>query len=416
MKIAVIGGGVAGIYSAYVLSKEHEVSLFESNPYLGGHTNTIEVQSNNKTQAIDTGFIVFNTKNYPYFCEFLEHLGIESQNSDMSFGFYNPHLPFYYSSLGFKGLFSQKRNLINLKFLNMLTEIDRFNKAGLQALEEKSLTGKTLKDFILDQQFSNYFISHYLLPMGAAIWSCSYKEIALFPAESFLQFWKNHTMLTVGQRPTWRTVKGGSYSYVNAFKEKFKGKLFLNTPISGIKRSSNIVTISHKNGTEIFDAVILATHADTTLKLLEDPSKDEQRLFSKWSYSNNKTILHTDTSLLPPKKEAWASWNYLYDPNHKDSVSVTYYMNKLQNLNDPTPYLVTLNSIQSIREEHIIKTIHYTHPIYTFDSMATQEPISKLSGTNRTYYCGSYLGYGFHEDAVRSAVEVARKFNLKLKQ
>ena len=415
MKIAVVGGGVSGIVSSFLLSKEHDVTLFEANDYLGGHTNTIPVKTASGTVDVDTGFIVYNSQNYPGFVSFLDQLGVETQDSDMSFGFFNPRENFFYSSVGLSGILAQKRNLFNPKFIHMFYEVKRFNELALSFLNGPDTRSFTLKDFIVQSDFSSYFLDYYLLPMGAAIWSCSYRDVLSFPAYSFLAFWKNHQLLTLGARPTWRTVKGGSFKYVEAFKSHFKGQILLNTPIQRITRHDEGVTIITKEDAVFdYDYVVIATHADQVLKLLAKPTALEKSLFSKWQYSLNHTVLHSDASVMPPKSSAWASWNYSFSSSDASKVSVTYYMNRLQSLSAEEPFLVTLNPYQSIDASKVHKEIMYKHPIFNFDAIETQSKIRSLAGANHTAFCGSYLGHGFHEDAVQSACAVARSFGLSL--
>lgn len=415
MKIAIIGGGVAGVCSAYLLDKHHEVTLFEANSYIGGHTNTITVPHEKEQINVDTGFIVFNTKNYPLFCRFLDQLGVPSQESDMSFGFYDNTQPFYYSSRGVSGLFAQKKQWISPSFYTLIADIYRYNRVAIEALSTHNLAQKTVKDFIIEHQFSSEFTNYYLLPMGAAIWSCSYGDILKFPLRYFLQFWHNHSMLTTGKRPTWRTVSGGSATYIRAFLDTFSGTIKSSTPIHRIERHPNSVTLyDNDNNVYKFDAVVIAAHADQVLPLLANASLKEKQLFSAWRYSNNDTVLHTDTSILPPSQNAWASWNYHFTVQNPEKVGVTYHMNRLQQLTTDQEYLVSLNYTDHIRPDSIIKHITYHHPVYTFESIETQESIKRLSGNHNTYFCGSYLGYGFHEDAVRSAVDVAQQFGISL--
>lgn len=415
MKIAVIGSGVAGITASYILSKEHDVLLFESNEYLGGHTNTIPINSSEGVINVDTGFIVFNSLNYPLFSKLLSCLNVKTKASDMSFGFFTENHSFFYSSRGLRGLFAQKKNILNPQFYTLFLDIFHYHRAALKELKADRMKHKTLKEFIFQERFSKYFIERYLLPMGAAIWSCSYQEILDFPVQYFLQFWNNHHMLTVNQRPVWRVVDGGSFNYINAFKENFSGKIFLNTQLQSIKRFSNSVHCQDTHGNvHSVDAVVIATHANQILPLLQDPSPIETQLFSVWKYSQNKTVLHTDKRLMPKHPDAWASWNYMLSNVSTDQVSVTYHMNRLQSLECKKDYFVTLNPTEDINSNSIIKEITYSHPIYSFDSIETQQKIKELNGINRTYYCGSYLGYGFHEDAVSSAVQVADHFGLSL--
>ncbi|RAP34335.1 hypothetical protein DID80_07370 [Candidatus Marinamargulisbacteria bacterium SCGC AAA071-K20] len=412
MKIAVIGGGVSGITSAFVLSQKHEVTLFESNDYIGGHTNTIPVTSGKSKVNIDTGFIVFNTPNYPNFTKLLDRLNVSSQKSEMTFGLYSPEDHFFYSSLD---LFAQKKQLLSLSFYRMIFDIWRYHRLAYEALESNNIDLISIEDFLRLNNFSKPFIDHYLVPMGGAIWSCSYEAILKFPAKAFINFWKNHHMLQIKNRPVWRTVSQGSFQYVKAFEKTFKGSLLKNTAIKNVTRYKDHVEIVDSNGaTHKMDAVVFAVHANQVLPLLSDPTDKEAGLFSTWNYSKNSTILHTDSSLLPPKRKSWAAWNVCYNSQNSDQVGVTYYMNRLQNLDLETDYFVTLNQDQDIDPNHIIKTIKYSHPLFTFDSLASQDKIKKLSGHNRTFYAGSYLGYGFHEDAVTSAVMVGNALGTHL--
>lgn len=411
LNIAIVGTGVAGLTAAHLLAKKHRVTLYEKNDYLGGHTNTITLSRGpDAGMPIDTGFIVYNDRNYPTFIRLLQELGIQGQTSDMSFSFSSREHDFEYSSYFPQGLLAQRKNLLNPVFYAMVFDILRFNRQAVRDLLDNKLEGLTLGTYLDKLKMGDPFMNFYLIPMGAAIWSTPLREIFLFPAKSFLRFFYNHGLLALKGRPQWRTIPGGAQSYVREIRSRLKGEILLNASITAIRRTPEDVQVEEKNtGRRNFDFVVMAAHADESLKLLSDPAADEKRLLGAWEYISNTAILHTDESAMPKSRRAWASWNYLFEtPLQPDvPVSLTYHMNRLQSLKTERQYFVSLNRHQAVPTEYVHKIIHYMHPKYTPQSLATQSALTGLSGMNRTFFCGSYFGYGFHEDAVKSAVAVA---------
>jgi predicted NAD/FAD-binding protein len=417
-KIAVVGGGVAGIVASHLLQRHHHVTLFEQNDYLGGHTHTIEItEGPDAGLAIDTGFIVMNDATYPLFRTFLAQLGVEARVSEMSFGFQCHRTGLVYAGTDLNGLFAQRQNLINPSFYRFLFEIVRFSKQARQDLERGAISQVTLGEYLKRGHYSNFMVDNYLVPMAAAIWSTPALKIHDFPADPFLRFFRNHGLLSLHNRPLWRTVVGGSHAYVKAFTREFKGRLHLDSTVRGINRSPEGVQLTFPDGeVQTFDQVVIATHADQALRLLQDPTQLEQQLLSPWAYQSNHTILHTDSSILPKQKHAWAAWNFTRETSEKEDrpVYVTYYMNRLQGLRARNDYCVTLNRGEDFQPKTVIAEMAYHHPLYSFGSLATQSKLPQLNGRQRTYFCGSYFGYGFHEDAVRSGVSVANAFGLEL--
>ncbi len=418
LKIAVVGGGVAGIVSAYLLQLKHRVTLLERNDYLGGHTNTIEIKDGpDKGLAVDTGFIVLNDVTYPLFRKFLSRLGVQTRNSEMSFGFQCKQTGLVYAGNNLNGLFAQRQNLVSPSFFRFLFEIGRFNKQACNDLDAGTIPPITLGEYLERGRFSSFMVDNYLLPMAAAIWSTPTFRAAGFPAEAFLHFFKNHGLLSFRNRPQWMTVVGGSYSYVKAFQKLFNGKIKLNAHIDKVFRQAGGVRLQFADGhSETFDRVVIATHADQALRLLGDPSNEEQRLLSPWEYQINHTVLHTDTALLPELRSAWSAWNFTRESFTSGArpVYVSYYMNLLQGFSADRHYCVTLNRQQDFRPGTVIAEFPYHHPQYSFASLGTQTELPNLNGVNNTWFCGSYFGYGFHEDAVRSAVAVGKDFGAEL--
>ncbi len=416
--IAVIGAGVAGLTTAHLLSKKHRVTLYEKNTYLGGHTNTIVIDRGpDKGLPVDTGFIVYNDQNYPVFIRLLTELGIRGQPSDMSFSFSSQTPDFEYSSYVPAGLLAQRKNLLNPVFYSMVRDILRFNKQAVKDLQENKLEGLTLGDYLKKLKMGRPFMNFYLIPMGAAIWSTPLREMFLFPAKSFLRFFYNHGLLALKGRPLWRTIPKGSHTYVHEIERRFKGQIRLNAEIESVRRTPEKVTVREKNSTtQDYDYAVFATHADQALPLLADASADEKRLLGAWEYTSNTAVLHTDASAMPRRPSAWASWNYILESHQtQDSpVSLTYHMNRLQSLQAQKDYFVSLNRQTGIPQEHVYRVIHYTHPKYTPKSLAAQAGLPALNGQQRTFYCGSYFSYGFHEDAVKSAAAVSAMFGVTL--
>ncbi len=417
-RVAVIGAGAAGITASHLLAQKHQVTLFEKADYLGGHTNTLLLtQGPDVGLPIDTGFIVYNDRNYPAFIRLLESLNIVGQSSDMSFGFSSRHPDFEYSSFVPWGLLARPANLLNPDFYAMIRDILRFNRIAVNDLESGRLTGLPLGDYLHRLHFSDPFLNYYLIPMGAAIWSTPLHEMFHFPAESFVRFFLNHGLLALKARPHWQTIPGGSQRYVQVFRQRFSGEVMLNARIAALTRHAGHVEVVHENGRkQHFDYAVLSAHANESLKLLGDPTPDELRCLGAWEYTPNTAVLHCDASAMPRRKKAWASWNYmLQDPIEAEApISLTYHMNRLQRLDANQDYFVTLNRRQPFPEEKIHRIIHYTHPKYTLKSLAAQPRLPSLNGIKRTYFCGSYFGYGFHEDAVVSALRAVEPFGVGL--
>ncbi len=413
--VAVVGGGIAGILSAYILSKKYAVTLFERNAYVGGHTNTVVVDDEGKELPVDTGFIVLNDRTYPVLHKFLDEIGVSVRFADMSFGFHCERTGLQYSGRGFSGLFAEKKNLFSPSFLKMLFELKSFNAMAAKELHEDLIPEETFADYLERKQISAFLRENYLYPMGAAIWSSPDQGIADFPAKTFLRFFWNHGLLTLSDRPKWQTVVGGSFAYVKRFLEIFPGDVFRENPVKTVLRKEGKAELVFGDGeTKTFDRVVIATHADEALKLLGDPRNEEKELLSPWSYQLNRTVLHTDRSVLPPKKGAWASWNYVREraASGVDPVSVTYHMNRLQGFSSRKEYCVTLNRRSPIKESEIIREIDYMHPVFSFEAVKTQEKLRQLNGMSETYFAGSYFGFGFHEDAAKSAVAVAESLGV----
>ncbi len=412
LKIAIVGGGVSGITAAYYLSKSHKVTLFEKNSKIGGHTNTIEIKERDRIIPVDTGFIVCNPSNYPNFYNFLNDLNVPLRDSDMSFGFYCEKTNLGYTGPAVKEFIKQFANFFKLDFLKMLNEQWKFNKQALSDFREGSIPDISLGEYLSKLNSSEYFINNYIIPLGSAIWSSPDSQIENFPAKTFITFFNNHGMLELNKRPRWQTVVGGSYSYLKSFKESFKGKIKADFSVNSIERKEEGVRLKFLDSSfEDFDKVVIATHADEALRLLKKPNVSELKNLGTWEYSLNDVVLHTDDSVMPKRKNLWASWNYKrsYNSNKKMPVAITYYMNRLQGLKANKNYFVTLNMSSLVDPLKIIYKTTYAHPIYTTNSVLTQDFIRKFSGDNNTFFCGSYMKYGFHEDAVTSALEVCRK-------
>lgn len=416
--ILVVGGGISGITAAYVLSRKHKVTLLEKNEYLGGHTNTRVVEDPlNPELSVDTGFIVCNPRNYTNFYKFLDQLGIQRQDSDMSFGFSCERSGLQYMGPSVREFLMAPGNLLNTRFLAMVLEQQRFNRRALRDLREGSLGEQPLGDYLKKIGTSQYFLDHYLAPLIGSIWSAPDTNALEFPALSFFTFFNNHGMLELSKRPQWQTIVGGSHAYLNAFRRAFKGELRIGAPARAISRDSNGITLTLDGASpERYDAVVIATHADEALALLRDPSDEERAALGSWGYSKNRTVLHTDARILGPKRRLWAAWNYRRRVNARvDSpVAITYYMNKLQRLKAQRDYFVTLNCHDEIDPRSILYEVEYTHPIYTPKSPESQRAIKDLNGTRNTYFCGAYMRYGFHEDGVISALSVATQMGLSL--
>lgn len=407
MKIGIIGAGISGLTAAFRLCRWHDVTLFEANDYLGGHTNTVEVEVDGERHAIDTGFIVFNDWTYPNFIALLDELGVASRPTSMSFSVRCDAANLEYNGSSLNGLFAQRRNLLRPSFYRMLADIMRFNR---EAVADDSVTDETtVCEYLTRQKYSREFSENYLLPMGAAIWSCPLGTFANFPIRFIVEFYRNHGLLSVRHRPTWRVVEGGSRTYVAKMAERFRERIRLSTPIEQVRRTPNEVTLTPRSGPpEQFDHVVFGCHSDQALRMLADATPTERAVLSEFPYGRNVAVLHTDPRVLPKRRLAWASWNYHFAGRPSDvasqSASVTYHMNLLQHIRSQHTFNVTLNSDEQIDPAKVLRRMEYHHPIFTVRRVAAQARHRELINVNRTSFCGAYWGNGFHEDGVVSAL------------
>lgn len=411
-RIAVVGSGVAGIGAAWMLSQRHEVTLFEASERLGGHSHTVDCDLAEGRVPVDTGFIVYNEPNYPQLTALFEHLAVPTLESNMSFAFAARDIDLEYAGSGLGTLFAQRRNLIRPRFLGMVRDILRFNKAAHERLTSDTRGDDISLGALLDELgMGEAFRRYYLLPMSAAIWSCPQDVMLAFPARSFLQFFYNHGLIQLSDRPQWRTVAGGSREYLDRLRPAI-AHIHTATPVGSVQRTAAGVRLSGPAGElGIFDDVVMAAHGDQTLAMLDAPREDEARLLGAFRYQSNEGVLHTDAQLMPRRRAVWSSWNHLTTQSVDGTrpVSVTYWMNRLQSLPTATNVFVTLNPLEAPRPERVIKRQRYDHPIFDRDAIDAQAGLAELQGTDRLWYCGSYHGYGFHEDALASAVRVAER-------
>jgi predicted NAD/FAD-binding protein len=428
LNIAVIGAGAAGLTAAYLLQQNHNVTIFEKDKRLGGHAHTLVVeQGPDAGTPLDIGFMVLNDHNYPTMHRLLHQLGdVEIGESDMSFSYHSEESKLEYAYANPKSKSSRLNNgmggvptkdqKLDPVVIKIIKEIYKFGCKASQDFADGILANLTLGQYLEAEGFSTDLINLYIIPSASAIWSTAPSQITDFPAATFLHFMNNHGMLTRDQIPKWQYIKGGSRSYINTIIRKFKGRVKINSQVDSISRESDGVYIKENSNTYKFDYVVFGVHADQVLNLLSDPSEEEIRLLGTWKYQLNRTIVHTDISVMPSNKEAWASWNYTQElENNLDFYSVTYHLNRIQNhRHTQDQYFVTLNRRQEISERAILHQVDFTHPIYTFEAVNTQKDLTQLNGTRRTFFCGSYLGYGFHEDAIKSGVAVANQFDISL--
>ena len=406
-RIAVVGAGVSGLVTAAELHRAgHDVHVFEAGSYAGGHTNTVGVETADGQWDVDTGFIVFNERNYPNFERMLTELGVASQPANMSFSVSDGRGGFEWATRGPRGLFARPGHALDPKFHRMLLDLARFNR-DLRRLVGRREQGPSLRRFLDDGGYSDYFVERLIVPQASAVWSADPDQMWSFPAAFFAEFFANHRVLQLRGRPAWRTVSGGSRRYVEALLAPFRDRVHLRTPVRHVRRQPDSVAISLDAGTERFDEVVLAVHSDQALRLLGDPTPAEAEVLGAIAYQRNETVLHTDSSLLPRRRSAHASWNYHLTAEAAGRTTVTYDMNRLQSLDADERFLVTLNRSAAIDPARVIRTIDYSHPVFTPEAVAAQRRWAEVSGRGPTHFCGAYWRWGFHEDGVWSALRVS---------
>lgn len=411
MKIGIIGSGIAGIVAAELLQGPHQVTLFEAQDRLGGHTNTIEINENSQKLNIDTGFIVFNELTYPNFIKFLRRLNLSYQPSEMSFSVKSEKTGLEYNGTTLNTLFAQRKNIFSISFHRMLKEILRFNQETKQYIYQQK-SGITLGEFLKNGDYSKNFINNYLYPMTAAIWSANPQGLHTFPFTFLANFFENHKMLDMNNRPVWQVIKNGSHSYLKAFEKKFRGIIKLSSPVTSVFRHKEGVALKSLHEESVFDEVIIATHSDQALKLLRSPTEKEKEILTSFAWQQNIATLHTDEKIMPKNERAWASWNYYLSSVEQSNACVTYYMNRLQGLKSKNQYFVSLNAVDYIAQEKTIQTIIYQHPVFNEKSFKNQARHAEISGKDKIHYCGAYWGYGFHEDGVKSALKVTQHWGI----
>ena len=408
MKIAVIGSGISGLASAFYLSKKYKVDLFEQNDHFGGHAYTYDIKSQNKIVPVDLGFIVFNELTYPNLINLFKELKVPFEKSDMSFSVSIKNSNIEYGGRGLSAIFANKSNIINLNFLKMIKEIIVFYNRAPNLLKN-NLEGITLGSYLEKSKLSKYFVEYHIIPMVAAIWSMPFSKAKDMPLELFLKFFINHGLFKLKNRPQWYTVSNRSRTYVNKILSRISGEIFKNYRVSKILRNDDNIRLKIGNEYLDYDQVILASHADQSLKLLENPTEQEKNILSKFKYISNLGILHTDTNLMPQKKIAWSSWNSISKENR---TCVTYWLNRLQNLKCDSNYFLTLNPIYELTESKIISKVKFTHPYFSSETVKYQKELKIIQGKKRTWFCGAYFGYGFHEDGLKSAINLIKNFKI----
>jgi len=412
MRIAVIGSGIAGLASAWLLSRRHEVTLFEANHYLGGHTHTHDIELGGRHYAVDTGFIVHNPVHYPLLTQLFDELGVASQPTTMSFAVHNEASGLEYNATSLDSLFCQRRNLLSPRFLGMVRDLFRFYREA-PALLNGPRQGPTLGDWLAEHRYGTAFRDEHLVPMASALWSSPPEQILAFPARYLVQFMANHQMLQVAGRPEWRVVRGGSATYVRALRRRWKVRERLCSPVRAIRRDMAGVEVTTDAGLERFDHAVLACHSDQALALLADASDRERAILGAIPYQANDVVLHTDAALLPRRRKAWAAWNAFIPREPGAPCTVSYCMNLLQSLDSPEPLVVTLNRSEAVDPARVLRRLRYHHPVYTHGSVAAQRRKAEIQGVNRTWFAGAYWGWGFHEDGMRSAVDVAAALEVR---
>lgn len=417
-RIAIIGSGISGMTAAYLLHKQHDISVFEANDYIGGHTATKDIELAGKNYAIDTGFIVFNDWTYPNFIKLMQQLGVASQPTEMSFSVKNLRENLEYNGHSLNSLFAQRRNILRPKFWRIVSDILKFNKACKAMIAHGKVDpALTLGQFMQHQQLSEEFANNYILPMCAAIWSASLQDSKAFPLQFFLQFFHNHGLLNISERPQWYTLVGGSRAYIEPLTQGYRQQIRLNTPIQSVEKKTNGYLLTAKQQQWTFDQVIFACHSDQALAMLTNATAQQRQILAAIPYADNDVILHTDSRLLPKRKLAWASWNYLLKGTSHEQLapaSVTYNMNILQRLQANTTFCVTLNNSQDIDPHKVLGRFRYAHPQFNQAMVAAQARRAEICGVNGLHFCGAYWYNGFHEDGVRSALDVCQRFGASL--
>lgn len=408
VRIAIVGSGISGLVCARLLSRENRITLFEADSRIGGHVNTVSTELDGEQRQIDTGFIVYNERTYPKFTRILNDLQVETKPTSMSFSVRCDRTGLEYNGTSLNGVFAQRRNLLRPSFLLMLKDILKFNREA----DNIELSQTTVGEFLARRGYSKHFSEKYLLPMGAAIWSCPHQDFLQFPIRFILEFYANHGLLSLRDRPTWRVIAGGSKEYVKRLIEPFKACIQLNCAVRSVRRFRDTVQIDHEQGIDSFDQVIFACHSDQALSLLDDADDLERGLLSAFPYRLNSAVLHTDESVLPRSRRAWASWNYRIAQEDRSLPTVTYNMNILQHIQSRHTFCVTLNDDGNIDPAKVIRRFQYSHPVFTLDRAAVQARHRELIRRRRTSFCGAYWRNGFHEDGVVSALAVCRKFGV----
>lgn len=412
MRIAVVGAGIAGLASAWLLAKRHEVVLYEAAPRLGGHTHTHDVELPSGRYRVDTGFIVCNPQHYPLLFALFDELGVVTRPTTMSFALRNDCSGLEYLASDLDGMFIQRRRLLSPRHWLLVRDILRFYREATALLQQAD-DGPTLGDYLAAHRYSAGFRDDHLVPMASALWSSPSRQILQFPAKYLVAFMANHQMLQVDDRPVWRVVDGGSSRYVDALRARWTVQVREATPVRGLRRGDDGVTVRSDAGEDVFDHVVLACHGDDALALLDDPSDSERDVLGAFRFQSNDTVLHTDASQLPRDRRAWAAWNALVPRDDDDACTVSYCMNLLQSLAAPEPLVVTLNRTAHIDPSRVLARMHYRHPVYSRESVAAQRRRGEISGVRRTWYAGAYWGWGFHEDGMRSAVDVAQALGIE---
>tara|TARA_Y100001936_G_scaffold181567_1_gene178650 strand:- start:1883 stop:3121 length:1239 start_codon:yes stop_codon:yes gene_type:complete len=411
MKIAVIGSGISGLSAAYYLSKKHHVDLFEKDDHFGGHSYTVDINPNEKKISVDVGFIVFNKQTYPNLINFFDEIGVNIEKSDMSFSVSVENSNYEYCGKGLAGIFSNKSNLFNIEFIMMFIDILKFYKAcdRISEFDQKI----SLNDFLIKNKWSKSFISYHIIPMVSAIWSMPPYEAGKMPMNFFLKFFQNHGLFKLRNRPQWFTVSQRSKTYVNKVLSKISGEYFKNYKIKSVKRISSGVQVYYGGNDEFFeyDKVVLATHADETLALIENPTEEETKVLSNFNYRENFAVLHSDEKMMPKNKKAWSSWNSFVDPKDLNKSSLSYWLNLLENLKIEENIFLTLNPFREIPEEKIFKKIKFSHPYFDQKALDNQKNLQKIQNKQNLLFCGSYFGYGFHEDGIKSSIEMIKNIN-----